>query len=801
MARRPRKTCHWPIVLTEAVLLQSLLVSGGHAADTVTSAAPAANPAQLTNSGDSVSRLGGTDLYLEVTLNGAQRGLAHFGYLDGELWASTATLHELGFTLSSVTPDPVRLNSLSGVQANYDASRQAVTINAPLSMLRLDTAVLNAPDNSRPRATASPGVLLNYDIFGTEGQQGSSLSAFTELRAFNSSGVFSSTALSQATQSNGAGWQDHSVRLDTSWSTSFPDSLLTLRIGDTLTDALSWSRSTRIAGVQLGTNFTLQPYLVTAPLPAFFGSATLPSNVQLFVNGMQQYNGQVPAGPFQLNTIPNISGAGNAQVVLTDALGRATTLNFALYDEQHLLKQGLSDWSAEFGVVRENYGLTSFGYGRDPVGSGTWRYGVSDHFTLEAHAEATSGLINGGGGGALLLGRAGGVVSASLAQSASAGHGGSLYALGYSWRNDRINFSVDEVHTRGEYSDVATLYGPPPPRVSGQAVAGYSTDHLGSFGVSYVQLRYPQQDANRFASAYWTKSIGRSSSLSLSFNQNIGNAANRSVFLVATIALEHNITVSSSVQHTGNSTGFAVNASQSPPTEGGFSWRAALRQGDDQNGGQGEVDYLGRYGQLQAGINSVGQTRYGYAGATGALVLMGGDVFATRQINAGFAVVSTDGITNVPVNLENNLIGTTDSQGMLLVSPLNAYQNNQLSIDPMDLPANVRIDRVKALATPTDRAGTLVRFGITPIRAASIILHDASGQPLPVGSRVSIEGQADNGAMTGFDGTVYLDTLDKHNTLIVHTPAGVCRASFDYHNESKTIPSIGPLLCRKDISP
>ncbi|NML35475.1 fimbrial biogenesis outer membrane usher protein [Paraburkholderia sp. G-4-1-8] len=801
MARRPRKICRWPIVLTEAILLQSLLVSGSHAADTATPAGSAANTTQLTDSSDSVTRLGGTDLYLEATLNGAQGGLAHFGYLDGELWASIATLHELGFALPASTPDPVRLNSLNGVQVNYDASRQAVAISAPLSMLRLDTTVLNAPDNSRPHATASPGVLLNYDIFGTEGQQGSSLSGFTELRAFNGSGVFSSTALSQATHSNGTGWQNRSVRLDTSWSTSFPDSLLTLRLGDTLTDALSWSRSTRIAGVQLGTNFTLQPYLVTAPLPAFFGSATLPSNVQLFINGMQQYNGQVPAGPFQLNTIPNISGAGNAQVVLTDALGRATTLNFSLYDEQQLLKQGLSDWSAEFGVVRENYGLTSFSYGHDPIGSGTWRYGVSDHLTVEAHAEGTSRLINGGGGAALLLGSAGGVVSASLAQSAYAGHTGSLYGLGYSWRNDRFNFSVNGIHTRGQYSDVATLYGPPPPNLSGQAVAGYSTDHLGSFGVSYVQLRYPQQDVTRFASAYWSKSIGRSLSLSLSFNQNIGNAASRSMFLVATIALEHNVTVSSSVQRTGNSTGFVVNASQSPPSEGGFSWRAALRQGDDQNGGQGEVDYLGRYGQVQAGVNSVGQTRYGYAGATGALVLMGGDVFATRQISTGFAVISTDGIAHVPVKLENNLIGTTDSQGMLLVSPLNAYQNNQLSIDPMDLPADVRIDRVKALATPTDRAGTLVRFGITPIRAASVILHDDSGQPLPLGSRVTIQGQADTGSMTGFDGTVYLDTLDEHNTLIVHTPTGVCRASFDYHNASQTIPSIGPLLCRKDASP
>ncbi|HWX66533.1 MAG TPA: fimbria/pilus outer membrane usher protein [Rhodanobacter sp.] len=802
MVRRPRKTCRWPTVLTEAILLQGLLISGSHATDVTTATDTAAHAALITDSSYSAASLGGTDLYLDVTLNGAHGGLAHFGYFNDELWASTATLHELGFAPPTGTPDPVRLNSLQGVQANYDATRQAVTISAPLGMLKLNTTVLNAPDNHRPRATASPGVLLNYDIYGTEGTHGnSSLSAFTELRAFNGSGVFSSTALSQATRSSGDGWQNRSVRLDTSWSTSFPDSLLTLRIGDTLTDALSWSRSTRIAGVQLGTNFALQPYLVTAPLPAFLGSATLPSNVQLYVNGVQQYSGKVPAGPFQLNTIPNISGAGNAQVVLTDALGRATTLNFSLYDERQLLQQGLSDWSAEFGVVRKNYGLNSFDYGHDPVGSGTWRYGVSNSLTVEAHAEATRGLIDAGGGGALLLGSAGGVVSASLARSEHDGQGGTLYALGYSWRNERINFSVNGIRTRGDYSDVATLYGPPPPRISAQAVAGYSTDRLGSFGVSYLHLRYPQQDATRYASAYWFKSVGRSLSLNLSFNQNLDRSANRSVFLVATLALDRNITMSGSVQRDGNRTSFALNASQSPRSEGGFSWRAAVRQGDNQNGGQGELDYLGRYGQLDVGVNAMGDTRYAYAGATGALVFMGGDVFAARHISDGFAVISTDGIAKVPVKLENNLIGTTDRLGLLLVSPLNAYQNNQLSIDPMDLPADVRIDRVKALATPTDRAGTLVRFGITTIRAASVTLHDASGQPLPVGSRVTIAGQADNGAMIGFDGAVYLDTLGEHNTIIVNTPSGTCRASFDYHNDSKSIPAIGPLLCRQDTSP
>jgi outer membrane usher protein len=486
---------------------------------------------------------------------------------------------------------------------------------------------------------------------------------------------------------------------------------------------------------------------------------------------------------------------------LTDALGRATTLNFSLYDEHELLKQGLSAWSAELGTVRENYGLNSFTYGHNPVGSGTWRHGISDQFTIEAHGEATPGLTNAGAGGAWLLGTAGGVLSASLARSEHARQGGTLYSLGYSWRDNRFNFAVSGIRTRGNYSDVATLYGPPPPSISAQAIAGYSTTYWGSFGVSYLHLRYPQQDASRYGSAYWYRSLGRALSLDINLNQNVDRTSDRSVFLIATLALDNNITVSSTVQRDGNRTGFVLDASQSPPSQGGFGWRADLRQGGDQHGAQGELDYLGRYSQVAVGVNGVGDTRYGYMSATGALVLMGGGVFAARYINNGFAVISTGGVANMPVRLENNPIGTTDRNGMLLVSPLNAYQDNHLSIDPMDLPANVRIDQVVALTTPTDRAGTLVHFTIVPVKAASVMLEDVGGQPLPIGSRVALAGQPETGAMVGFDGTVYLDTLSKHNTLIVHTPTGICRASFDYQNDSHGIPLIGPLVCRQEPAP
>jgi len=804
MARRPRKIWRWRIALVEAVLLQGLLVPAGHAASGATANADAAsaNAALITDSHDSTINLGGTDLYLDVMLNGNRAGLAHFNYLDGELWASLATLHQLGFSLPASTPDPARLDSLQGVQASYDANHQAVTISAPLGLLKLDTAVLNRPENSRPQASASPGMLLNYDIYGTQSEHGnSSLSAYTELRAFNNNGVFSSTALSQATDYSDSGWRDHTVRLDTSWSTSFPDSLLTLRVGDTLTGALSWSRSTRIAGIQLGTNFALQPYLVTTPLPAFFGSATLPSAVQLYVNGVRQYSGNVPAGPFQLNTIPSINGAGAAQVVLTNALGQATTINFSLYDEHRMLQQGLSDWSGEIGFVRKNYGLDSFDYGHDVAGSGTWRYGVSNSFTAEAHGEATSGLANAGLGGNWLLGSAGGVVSASLAGSENSGNHGGQYSLGYSWNDSRFNFNISGTRTSGRYRDVATLYGAPPPKLTAQALLGYNTGHLGSFGVSYLGLRYPQQPATRYASAYWFKSAGEHLSFNLSYNQNLDKDSDRSIYLIATLTLDHNISVSSGIQRDGNHTGFVVDANQPLPSQGGFGWRTSLSQGDDRNGGQAELDYLGRYGQLQAGVSSLDGNRYGYADATGSLVLMGGDVFAARQIFDGFAVVSTDGIAHVPVKLENNPVGTTDSHGLLLITPLNAYQNNQVSIDPMDLPADMRIAHVQALATPSDRAGILVHFGITPVRAASLILVDAADKPLPLGSEVRMQGQLGDAALVGFDGAVYLDTLTEHNVLDVQTPTGSCQVRFDYHKQGGSIPQIGPLRCSTGTTP
>ena len=823
MELRLHKTSHWTVPLAKVLLMQSVVISVSHAA-ALNDAPPAtsthvnitdARLAQLDLNDDTASARG-LDLYLDVTLNGASAGLAHFDYREDQLWASIGVLQQLGFILPAGITDPVPLNSLANVKVDYNARLQTVSLIAPLSMLNLNTTVLNNRDSRRTQASSSPGVLLNYNLYGLQTENSSTnLSAYTELRAFNSHGVLSSTALTTGNRlsnrsanndNNNRDWDSRTVRLDTSWSQSFPDKLMTVRAGDILTGALSWTRSTRLGGLQIGSNFDLQPYMTTIPLPSFFGSATLPSAVELYVNGLKQYSGDVPAGPFELDTAPSISGAGNAQLVLTDALGQSSTVNFSLYDTHRLLRPGLSDWSVELGAVRENYGIKSFDYGSDIAASGTWRYGVNNRFTAETHGEATKDLANAGIGGTWVLGGPGGVLFASLAGSESQGESGTQYSGSYLWNNNRFNIGINTLGTNGNYRDVATQYGSTPIRQSNRFSTGYSTQSLGNFGVSYNEVDYAEEDTAQFASAYWSKSFGRHLSLSANYNHDLNNSAYNSATIGASFSLDRNISLNSSLQHTDDRNDYVVDVSQSAPSAGGLGWRAQTRHSidnsidnDNNSGGLAELNYLGRYGQVQAGVSSYDGNHSTFASGTGSLVMMGGGLFATRQINDGFAVVSTDGIADVPVLLQNNVIGTTNKRGLLLISPLNAYQENKIGIDPMDLPADLHIDKVALEATPTDRAGTLVKFDITEARSASIILKDSNNEFIPLGSQVRLTSKKDiPSAIVGFDGEVYLDTLDEHNILEVITPSGdVCNVSFDYQKKGDGIPLIGPFICQK----
>ncbi len=712
-------------------------------------------------------------LYLEVTLNSAPRGLLPFIEAQGRLQASPATLRQLGFAARGEAP--VYLDQISGVVVRYDANLQTLALEAPLQQLDLPTTELGPTPDTAPAASVAPGVVFNYDLYGSHSQGASNLTLTQQLRLFGvGQGVVETSSLLRTYRQPGqGGWQGESVRLDTRWRLDLPEAAVTLTVGDFYSGFVDWSRPVRMGGIQVGRNYGLQPYRVLSPTPRFLGEAVVPSTVELYVDGLRQYNGEVPVGPFQLAAQPGISGTGNAQVVITDAYGRMQTLDFAFYGTQQLLGRGLSDWSAGAGRMRRDYGVHSFAYDSALVGSATWRRGVTDGFTAEAHAEGGGGVGNIGIGGGWLLGTAG-VLTAAYAHGRQGGQAGGLYSLGYNWNSRLFNVNLLSRRTHGHYRDLGALQGTLAPSISEQATVGLSLARAGSLSVSYLRLRYPGGDDDRYASLFWSRSLGQRWSAYLSLNQNLGDSRDRNAYLSFSVDLGNNRQGSVSTQYNGGRPLTTADVFKPVPgdgSQGGMGWRLQARGGDEGVGGLAELGWLNRVGRYSLGYARQGGWDQAYASASGSLVWMGGHVFAAREINDAFAIVSTGDIGGVPVRLENRLIGSTNADGLLLISPLLSWQRNRVSIDTLDLPANYRADRVDAWVTPRQGAGTGVSFGLRRTRAVELIVQDADGQPLPLGTQL----QAADGRTfpVGHEGRAYLEDLEQPALLQATTPEGV----------------------------
>lgn len=730
------------------------------------------------------------DLYLEVSVNGEPTGqIVRFSRGKSGLRVSVATLRELGLDPSAFglgEQGEVDLDQVRGLRYDYDAGRQSVA-------LRLDDSLrqpflLQARSTEPPApTTVAPGLLLNYNAYVQVRPQRSAL-AFNELRYFNRHGVLTSTGLLTLSSLE----RDY-LRYETYWNMSDPDTLRSFQVGDLVSSSLSWNRSLRMGGVQWSKSFALRPDLLTYPVAAVRGSALVPSSLALYVNGIQQLSASVPSGPFVLNQVSGISGAGEATVVTRDAFGRTTTTAMPLYIDTRMLASGLSEYSMEAGFVRRGFGQTSFGYKASPVANASGRYGWSDSVTLEAHGEAGAGLLNAGAGGLFGL-RQAGVFNAS-ATASTGKQTGWQGGLGYQYIGRRIGVDAQTTHASRGYADLAARDGSPVARAASRLSMNLSLPGEQSLSLSWIAYRAPPAEPARIVSLSYAITLLRRVFFSVSAFQDQKNRNNRGLFFSLSTGFGNGVSGGALSGRQNGVVQRGVNLSRSPDLDGGIGW--ALQRGEtgDSPFSQAQASYLGRYGQLSALVQSGIGPASATLEASGALVGMGGTLAATRNVGGGFALVSTDGVPNVPVVHENRLIGATNAAGFLLIPNLNPYVGNRVSIDASALPADARLSATHATVAPKRLSGMLVSFPVQRYRAASVVLHDAAGAPLPLGMPVR-HAESGAGTIVGYDGIAFIDNLQQENHLEAGQGASLCTARFTYRpSEENSMPVIGPIPC------
>jgi outer membrane usher protein len=752
---------------------------------------------------------GWRELVLELTVNGVVSGEGFIVLRDasGGLWLEESDFTRLRLHAPRAAAHLVDgrrffpLAAIVGTRIVYDDPHSAASITAPGSAFDTTDVTFTGSGPRPPLSRSGTGAFLNYQLNGQTGHYSGAdiASAYTELGFFSPVGVLTNTAVETAQQGV------HSfVRLGTTLTHDFPSSLQTLRLGDTISVPGSWADAVRFAGLQWGSNYGIRPDLVTTPLLAVTGTAVLPSTVDVFVNGKAVGSSQVPAGPFIVNQVPALTGAGDVNIVVKNALGQEQVVNVPFYSAAVMLQPGLSLYDVDLGAVRENYAMSSEDYG-PLLASATWRRGLTSTLTGEIHAEALhDGPRAAGVDFAQALDRwavatldiaAGGepatpAIAGTPAQPATSG----MYtALGIQHVDERFSIVLQAQHASSGFRDVGDVSGRRRPQERYIAQAGWSIAHAGSLQAAFVEQRNADDTRQQTSALTYQVNVGHGS-LGVNASHTTGDTRDTSCYVFYSLPLGDRRNSSTSARYDSQQqapkAALVETLQKSPPLGTGDGY--VLSAGTD---GSYNAEYLR---QTAAVTLDVAAARYLDTSAqrlslSGGATLLGGEVRAVRTVNDSFAMVDVGGVPDMTVYFENQPVGRTDDKGVALVPNLRSFDVNRLSIDPLQLPLDATVTETQIQAVPPYRSGTLVHFPVKRVRSGVFTLQRADGSPVPAGAVVKFQ---DEEFPVGLEGLTYVTHYDHGTTGEARWNGGHCTFRLPPPPAGGPQPELGIIACR-----
>lgn len=745
-------------------------------------------------------------IYLDVYINGVDRkALTAFKPVDGDFVINANGLRNAGIIAPKMSIDKdgwVHLSQLPYVQYTYDETNQRMNFKVIKDdlIVPVDIAIserqnfsrLNENREGEGRPTSSPSAVFNYslytnanggdisDAFGFNGVSGNIESRFSSKMGV----LYNNEVVSHFNGDNS------SSRLDTYYSYSDDDRMITYRAGDILTRNLQWSRSARLGGFQIRRNFALRNDLITMPLPSISGSAAVPSTVDLFINNVKYGSKEVQNGPFTMTNLPVMTGAGTARIVTRDAMGRETVVENSFYVSPNLLSKGLMDFSVDIGAPRLNYGTNSFNYDSKIFGSSSVRYGLSNHFTLEGHGEAGGDLYNLGLGGVFNIGSIG-VASLSASTSSFKSKTGNQMAASLSFQYRRIGLNLFSQRTFSDYNDIASATdnaryystsnvdtsmevdnagggsyrsGSQFPRQTNQASFSipFGFDPT-SLSVAFTEVRYNnnfaqkwKQDNSRIISASLNRSFMKRGYGYLSaFKELSSDRMGLYVGFTYSFNDKYSASVSSNTDNHKTSVSSQLTRSMSDKI-GDYGWSLRDMEGNrSDRGASGQ--YRTRIARLSGSVEQSNDDFYNAnANIEGAVVIADKSVFLSNPIYDSFAIAEV-GAPNVVVTSQNQTYGKTGRNGKILVPNLVSYMPNRISVDTSTVPDDVLLEQSSINVVPADQSGVIASFNAKSSDEFYIVtLVNEAGEYIPAGSLAVGQSSSFN-SVIGYEGQLMVD--------------------------------------------
>ncbi len=623
-----------------------------------------------------------------------------------------------------------RLDTLEGAVVAFNDRTLTLDLTLPASSFE-GTAVSRGRKSTLPPQSGR-GAFVDYDVqYLTGDGVRERLDALLELGAFDELGVLiSDFRLGDITE------EVELVRLETSFTKDFPKQRASLRLGDAVTVGGVLGRPVRFGGVQFASKFSTDPSFITFPLPTIGGLAEQNSVAEVFLNNTVRVSEEVPAGPFEIDNLPVVTGAGEVQLRVTDLLGREQFLTQSYYVSPRLLKSGLSDYAVELGFERERFNEKNFDYGR-PLMIGNYSYGLTNGLTGDGRLELSDDRQVLGVGGAALLGPFG-LVSSGLVGSRDddAGEGFEVFA-DYEYRASNFNIGLRTNYAHENFRQIGQDVEPI--KRTDQIAVGVGLSDFGRIGAILINTDTRNDLNRRSLVGNYSVPLGPGSFL-LSALQNI--EPDEEFALTASYSLPlspiRSITATGNYRDEASGARFQYNRGRGG-SDLGASYRLATEVGETPRRVDGTIRYDAPQATGTLDAVYVDDELTARANVSGSVGLIDGRPAISRRLGRAFGMVSLPGHPDVMVYLENREVGRTDEDGYLFLPRLNPYQENRIRIRAEDLPLDTEIDSEELVAVPFDRSGVKLAFDVRTNRSALATLLDAAGVPLPAGMEMITE--------------------------------------------------------------
>ena len=675
---------------------------------------------------------------------------------------------------------------------SYKFNPALQTLEIAASADAFQGVVFGIPVRKYKPIESSPGFFMNYNVSGTETKNSnSSIGGILGFVGFNKTGsVTHEQSLLNESSSN------KSIRGNTFFKKDFPDAMESFVVGDTLTSDGDWSRPARYLGVRWSRDFLTQPGYVTYPSPSLKGSAALPSVVDVYINNQKQFQQTLTPGPFDYRNVPLTTGAGEVNLVVKDLLGRETVITKSFYTQNSMLKEGLSDFSLESGLFRNNYGTLSNDYS-SPFVAGTYRQGLTDDITAQSRLEAGADRQAIGADVTSVIGTLGSIRLATAVSKDSEKDTGTLYNVGLERRTPKYLVGAQYKSYSKDYTPFAYSSLETRPKNIFNATATVPIYKDVATSLSYVEQT--SYDTTAFRNVSLTTGITLPLQISMSVIANKSLSTDKAWFagLNFNIPLgkDYSSYLNSNRQNNGDIIN-TVNLTKNIPAGEGIGWGLNLSDDVTQQTRANIIVNTGS-AQFSSEINQGQNNNAIRLGANGSLGYAEGLRFATRNIgDDSIAIVKVGDLKGIPIYNQNQIMTHTNDQGLAFVK-IRPYEKAKISIDPNTLPLDVDLNETKREPVAYAKSSVLVDFSIVRLKHVLITILKADGSFVPSGAKVVVKGQEEV-FYVGRRGEVYISNLEDVSHLTITWKEHSCEFNVEYKSAEVSDSDekrIGPLKC------